>query len=657
MLLTMVVSTGHAQSSGPFLVVYGDPDTTSSPPNVRTYLSVIDRSDARSIEGLTTNSFSLRESGADVQTDNVSYESVGLAIAVVVDRGGISAPGDGRIKEATDLVRELLNRLSVAGAGSDDVIAIVGVGADGLLEPKEDFTYNPVDTNLVQNALVVMEGEAVRGGTPLYEGLDEALRLLTENTDAAIRGVLSYRRKAVVVFSDGIDPNFSDEAREGDIIRKAEANGISIYTIGMAQRNRALSAERNLVRLANQTSGLYQLHNSDETHQQVLTLLDNLITQRSQYLIIHRTGLPKGEYTLNIAVGTPVGSAETRTSFSSVLEAPRLALIAPTDGLSITTPYSRTLKEFITTTVQLRVEITSRDGAPRDPAEVRYLANGELIGASSAAPNFDFTWNVSGLKTPLEDPQNQRFTLTAEANDAYLGTEMKSAPVTIQVNWEAKEVPVVEKVAEEGMRNWWVILVLTGLLLGLLVLFILLLRTRGEMARRVVQSTTGVLRGVTRRLSDVPQRAPAKLVIVQGANVGKEFRLAAPLIKVGRDPQFCDFALYDEYSSNPHFSIQMDQTQFYITDEGSTNGTRLNGMPLQPHQRVLLQPDAVIEAGQTRMQFKRLGGTTRHLGARDSGGAGLRSAPPTQPAADGMRDGPPDPTQRGGPTRRVPPEL
>ena len=109
--------------------------------------------------------------------------------------------------------------------------------------------------------------------------------------------------------------------------------------------------------------------------------------------------------------------------------------------------------------------------------------------------------------------------------------------------------------------------------------------------------------------------------------MGREFRLAAQVVKVGRDPQFCDFALYDEFVSNPHFSIQLEQTQFFITDEDSSNGTRLNGMPIPPQQRMLLQPDTIIEVGQTRLQFKRLGGTTRQLGQQAQQPANPRGGP------------------------------
>ena len=669
LVLLTAVQPGQSQGTGPLVIIQGPPDTTTAPPEVRTHVSVIDESTAQAIEDLTAKDFQVQEAGTDVGTPTVSYELAGLAIVVVVDRGGISAPRDGRIKEATDLVRELVNRLDVTGAAAD-VIAIVGVGEDGMLEPEEDFSYDPVDTNLVLNALVAMEGETVSGGTPLYEGLDEALRLLTANTDATIRDVLSQRRKIVVVLSDGLDPNFSEKAQEEDIIRKANAADISLYTIGMARRNRGLSAEDNLVRLAHQTHGLYQLHNDDETHEQVLDLFNRLVTQRQQYMVTYQTHQPKGDYTLNVEVDTPIGSAEESVTFSSILETPEIALTAPADGLQVTVPYSRSLEGFVPTPLEFSVQITPVDGAERYPLEVYYIANGEHIGMGTAPPDFPFTWHVSEEMTTTEQIQSKDYTLAASADDAYLGTGMTSQPVNVGVTWEAKEVTIIEGTTDEVKENWWVILMLIALAAGLLILLILLIRTRGrmsEMTRHAISSTTGVLKGITKRLGAAPQRAPGKLVVIQGANMGKEFRLATQRIVVGRDPQFCDFALYDDFASNPHFSIQLEQTQFFITDEGSTNGTRVNGMPIQARQRMLLPPDAIIEVGQTRLQFKRLGGTTRQLGGSPAPGAAPPPPspaphPPTQPAPGqplppaGPQPAPGGqmPQVRGGPTRIVP---
>ncbi len=646
LLLWALTRAGLAQELGPLVVIQGTPDTTTAPPQVRTYVSVIDPNTAQSIGDLTADSFQVKEARASVGTPGLSYEPIGLAVVIVVDRGGISAPGDTRIREATDLARELVDRLSATGAPSDDIVAIVGVGENGVLEPKENFSYNPVDKNLVLNALIAMEGEAVRGGTPLYEGLDEALRLLTANPDAPIRDVLSYRRKVVVVFSDGIDPNFSDEVREQDIIRKANAADISIYTVGMAQRGGSLSAESNLKRLASQTFGLYQLQNSDETRMQVLAMFDNIVTQRNQYVVSYETHLPKGTYTLDIRVNTAIGSADDSVNFSSVLELPEVTLSSPTEGFVYTVPYSRTPRVEI----PLSVALTFPDGVTRDPSVVRYYANGVLVATATAAP-FSASWDVTDYITQTEEmvetrqTRIERFTFTAQADDSYLSQTVASPPVNVEVHWEPSPPPPWwQQVLGWLFTNWWLLLILGALAIGFLILLILLIRTRGEMARKVITSTTGVLKGLTRPLSAGAMRAPGKLVIVQGANVGKEFRLGGPVVKVGRDPQFCDFALYDEYVSNPHFSIQQDQTQFYIIDEGSKNGTRVNGIPISPHQRVLLQPDAVIEVGMTRLQFKRLGGTTRQLAQPGLAAPGGPLPPPPGPSYQ-----PPSPPQQPPP--------
>jgi hypothetical protein len=650
LLLLLISQYGYAQEGIPLFIIHGTPDTTTSPPEVRTHLSAINKSTAKVIEGLSADDFTVKEAGTQINNSQVSEEAVGLSIVAVVDRGGISAPGDPRIKQTTDLVRELVNRLTIEEAPSDDIIALVGVGEDGKLQPKQGFSYDPVDTNLVLNALVEMEKETVRGGTPLYEGLDEALRLLTHNTDAAIQSMLEHRRKVIIVFSDGVDPDFSDTAREQDIIRKANEADISIYAVGMARRNRRLSkeAEDNLERLSHQTHGLYQLHNNDETHGEVIDLFDRLMTQRNQYLLTYQTNQPKGDYTLNISVNTEIGTAEESVRFSSVLEAPLISISAPTDGSSYTIPYSQTLNDYESVTIPFRVDITPVDNAERFPSEVRYFVNGVRIGSSNTAPNFEFSLDINEVVTPTAALPTQDFTVAAEAKAPYLGQPIQSEEVNVRVRWEEPPPPTpLEAIKGWVSENWWLLLILVALTIGLVVLLILLIKTRGEVARKVATRTTGVLKGVTKRLSGASQRAPGKLKVIQGANVGKEFRLASQRVKVGRDPQFCDLALYDEYASNPHFSIQMQGTQFYITDEGSTNGTRVNGQPLRPNQRIRLQPDAVIEAGQTRLQFKRLGGTTRQL-------RGQQQAPQQspQPAARQAQQGSP---RRGGPTKNVSP--
>jgi pSer/pThr/pTyr-binding forkhead associated (FHA) protein len=104
--------------------------------------------------------------------------------------------------------------------------------------------------------------------------------------------------------------------------------------------------------------------------------------------------------------------------------------------------------------------------------------------------------------------------------------------------------------------------------------------------------------------SGIPLRSSrSRLVVRQGASAGLVIPLTCPVTRVGRAQPFADAVIVDEYVSNPHFSIEIDAGRFFIMDEASTNGTRVNGLALRPHQRIPIDAPAMIEAGQTRLEF------------------------------------------------------
>jgi len=99
LLLILSVPSSQAQSgSGPLVIIHGLPDTTTTPPEVRTHLSVVDPETGRSINRLTVDNFLLREANTNVESIKVSQQTVGLAIVVVIDRRAISGPGDARLQ-------------------------------------------------------------------------------------------------------------------------------------------------------------------------------------------------------------------------------------------------------------------------------------------------------------------------------------------------------------------------------------------------------------------------------------------------------------------------------------------------------------------------------------------------------------------------------
>ncbi|MFP4346506.1 MAG: FHA domain-containing protein [Anaerolineales bacterium] len=598
-----------AQGSGPVVDILGKPNSRTAPPNAHAYVSVVDRSTGRIVEGLTGENVSVEVSEEPVVA-SASPDVQGLAVVLVVDRGGIARQGDPRSGAAVDLAGNLLSMLNLDGSPTADMVALIGIrGAEaGGLTPLVPFTsHDPV---VISNEFDALRTEVVPEVTPLYDGIDKAIEWLTENPDPQLQDELAHRRRVIIVFSDGIDRQFSSEAHETFIVDQCQEQDILLYAIRMG--GGATDAD-NLQALATQTNGLYVSHTPEST-EAVLGLFQNVVTQRQVYRVTFPLLRPQGDYEVRIRMlNTPLGAGADTAMVSSRLQPLRLTLVAPPDT-EVTVPYSDALDSFEQTVIPLGVQVNVGDNVPREPGEVIYFANGLRIGASTTPPDFQFDWEVSALITPTTNAAAHDYTILAGSADPYLGTEMMTRPYNVEVVWEAEELTAVEAAGQLWYENWWVLLIFALLTIGLLALLFLLIKTRGQLAAQAVSATGNAIRSATRRLTPgTVAPARAKLVIVQGPGTGREFRIAAPEVKVGRDPQVNDFELQDQFISNPHFTISAEQGRFFIQDEKSTNGTQLNGEPLPPGQRVPLPPDSIIEAGQSRLQLRRLGGETRRM--------------------------------------------
>ena len=83
------------------------------------------------------------------------------------------------------------------------------------------------------------------------------------------------------------------------------------------------------------------------------------------------------------------------------------------------------------------------------------------------------------------------------------------------------------------------------------------------------------------------------LKILEGIEKGKEFsRLTLP-ITIGRESD-SDVQLNDDRISRAHVKLQDHSGRVILTDLGSTNGTRVNGHPVQMR---VMQPGDVLLAG------------------------------------------------------------
>ena len=79
---------------------------------------------------------------------------------------------------------------------------------------------------------------------------------------------------------------------------------------------------------------------------------------------------------------------------------------------------------------------------------------------------------------------------------------------------------------------------------------------------------------------------------------GRKIVLAAgQILKVGRT-EWTDFSIPDDgHMSGIHFSLETARGVCYLTDQGSSNGTTVNGQRVV--EKVALQNGDVIEAGKT----------------------------------------------------------
>jgi len=72
----------------------------------------------------------------------------------------------------------------------------------------------------------------------------------------------------------------------------------------------------------------------------------------------------------------------------------------------------------------------------------------------------------------------------------------------------------------------------------------------------------------------------AEFTIEAGPDAGHTYRAGDSALRIGRSPDN-DLMLRDPATSGHHARIERRTTQFWIIDLGSTNGTLVNGEPIQ----------------------------------------------------------------------------
>ena len=112
----------------------------------------------------------------------------------------------------------------------------------------------------------------------------------------------------------------------------------------------------------------------------------------------------------------------------------------------------------------------------------------------------------------------------------------------------------------------------------------------GEPAQATVPPTSGAGR-------------QAELTIESGPDAGHTYRAGVGALRLGRSPDN-DLILRDPATSGHHARVERRGERFFIVDLGSTNGTLVNGEPIQEKE---LNHDDRITIGQNAVHFSVLG--------------------------------------------------
>ncbi|HVO29495.1 MAG TPA: sigma 54-interacting transcriptional regulator, partial [bacterium] len=94
----------------------------------------------------------------------------------------------------------------------------------------------------------------------------------------------------------------------------------------------------------------------------------------------------------------------------------------------------------------------------------------------------------------------------------------------------------------------------------------------------------------------------SRLVVVDGPDRGKEMVVGKDSIKIGTF-KGCDFVLTDKTVSRSHCEIRTMDDGFILRDEGSTNGTVMDGYRVR---EIYLKPGTIFHVGKTAIRFQPL---------------------------------------------------
>lgn len=473
---------------------------------------------------------------------------------------------------------------------SEDKLVFIPMGdtISTLLEGNEDRAAAIA-------AIQGLEQQEQSRTTKYYEALNKAIDKAERLTDGT--------RCVMITVTDGLNSSSGMYTGPGTLERMQKAK-LPMFTIGVG-RDDNHEARQELASFTEKTNGTYfDISKNDRSDPDKVSRLFKDVTDTLDSCWLIRLKAPANSVTgstLRLKVNKEGGAANLTIkdfridSWQSDTQAPYVDSIVVKNPFALKVHYSEPVvgADKITNYV-----ITDSEGVP-------------LVLDSATYDSADNTATVK-LKDELYDG-TYYLNLINITDDSIEKNAVALDPSALPKLTQTGNPRPVEP--EEPKTNWflafgWIIL-LGLLMLGLLIVILVLValrRRRGSSGEAEPAGTDyngapgSAIGGAKVNLAAVDGKN-VELTVVERNGVSRSVTMfIADSCIIGRSAASCDLAIEDQRMSRQHCALCFSNGDILINDLGSSNGTTVNGIPVNGYRKLFVND--VIEIGSTKIMIR-----------------------------------------------------
>lgn len=608
LLVLCVLFVGAAQAQA-FERIFISAVDTSQFPRVRVRFRAIDAENSV-VQDLTLDQIALREDDTPVEPSGLERVEDGpLRIVYLIDLGRYANFQTLGLPIVRSAFTQLVNgEHFIDDADTAEIRARVSEG-----ETERTLTLRaPTQSGSEFTASVrSLEFEGTSGPTSIIGGVEEILEEL--------EGEGADQPTFVVVLTHVVDRPSGTEAvqRAREVAQRARALSVRVYTFHT--RFDGTQAEPLQV-LSGTTGGRYVLleRNVDKSAA-IEEVYADIEAQRLAYELVYRSPSAVQEArTVTIRPAEDQNQVAGASTYQVALEPPMVEVVEPTSGRTFEVRQSENEQGepvLEPDSIQVRGQVTGwPDGFAREVRSASLLVNGRVMASQDLAPGqetFSFQWELPSIEEGAVSAD-----LQVRVEDE-LGLRGASDPSTVSLDLIQEETGLLATCRANFFQATCIALAVVPVALigfgvvALLGVGLALFRREGDGAagqegpgsvREAVATLVPGAEGIADGVGAVegPGGVLAQLEVISGPpdQIGTRVPIHEYVTVLGRDPDRVDITFYPNEQSSvsgKHATLQLYFGKFYVTDNGSTNGTRVNGQLLVADEpRELSEGDEIV---------------------------------------------------------------